>query len=253
MDAAGARHVGARLLGEVEEGNLEEAILAMLHDESGDDDDVVYSLRGAFTNNSSRYRNLHIPIPMADLSATISRYHRATQSAPPPLMSVSGRYLAFLYHFLSTLISSPHNYTVVVVDVEGKFDVTRLIHPTPATSTTNPSNAATPADLAHVHVYQPGHEQLHAALAGVDEYMLYGSHSSRGRQWWGTVVVGGVGGDVNAGWKGWLRVEREGVTGFAVGMSVEEALREREKRHEVVERAGWMASSLWGTHTWKGG
>ncbi|KAI0420531.1 hypothetical protein F5X98DRAFT_10930 [Xylaria grammica] len=235
MDAAGARHVGARLLGEVEEGSLEE---------------LLDSLRGVLTNDPSRHRNPHIP--MADLSAAISRYHRAAQSAPPPLMSVSGRYLAFLYHFLSTLISAPHNYTVVVVDVEGKFDVTRLISstPTPAEKSTT---TTTPDDLAHVHIYRPRREQLHVVLAGAEDYMLYGPHSSRGRQWWGTVVVGGVGGDVNAGWKGWLRVEREGVVGFAPGMSVEEALRERERRHEAVERAGWVASSPWGTHVWKGG
>ncbi|KAI0534092.1 hypothetical protein GGR58DRAFT_79559 [Xylaria digitata] len=237
MDAAGARHVGARLLEEVEEGSLEE---------------LLNSLRGAFTNNP-QHRNPQVPI--ADLSAAINRYHRATQSASPPLMSVGGRYLAFLYYFLSTLISAPHNYTVVVVDVESRFDVTRLINTTstPGASATNSRNTATPVDLAHVHVYRPSREQVHAVVAGVDEYMLYGSHSSRGRQWWGTVVVGGVGGDVNAGWKGWLRVEREGVAGFPVGMSVEEALRERERRHEAVDRAGWVASSQWGTHVWKGG
>ncbi|KAI1655430.1 hypothetical protein F4813DRAFT_366952, partial [Daldinia decipiens] len=85
--------------------------------------------------------------------------------------------------------------------------------------------------------------------------MLYGAHGSRAREWWGTVVIGGgsgasVKGDVNAGWKGWLRVEREEVAGFPVGISVEEALRDRNKRQEVVEDAGWVASSRVGSYVW---
>ncbi|KAI3342556.1 hypothetical protein F4824DRAFT_208942 [Ustulina deusta] len=190
---------------------------------------------------------------MADLSALISRYHRATQSAPSPLISVGGRYLPFLYHLISTLIAAPHDFAVVVVDAEAKFDATRLIGSTDAEK---PSHPATPADLAHVHVYRParrGREHVEAVLAGVDEYMVYGDHASRGRAWWGTVVVGGTGGDVNAGWKGWLRIEREGVAGFAAGISVEEALRERGRRHEVVQKAGWTAASPWETYVWKGG
>ncbi|KAI0426339.1 hypothetical protein F5Y09DRAFT_68041 [Xylaria sp. FL1042] len=246
MDAAGARHVGARLLGEVEEGSLEE---------------LLDSLRKTLTTNPSHphphpQTSPHIPIP--DLSAIITRHHRATRSAPSPLISVSGRYLPFLYHLLSTLISSPHNFAVVVVDAEGKFDVTRLVASTATpTAAEKASHPASPADLAHVHIYKParrGREHVDAVLAGVHEYMVYGEHGSRGREWWGTVVVGGTGGgDVNAGWKGWLRVEREAVAGFAVGVSVEEALRERERRHEVVERAGWVASSPWGSYVWKGG
>ncbi|KAI0813468.1 hypothetical protein GGR55DRAFT_687717 [Xylaria sp. FL0064] len=251
MGAAGARHVGARLLGEVEEGSLE---------------DLLDSLRKTLTTTTNPLHPQTSPeIPIPDLSAIITRHHRATRSAPSPLISVSGRDLPFLYHLLSTLISSPHNYAVVVVDAEGKFDVTRLVSSTRSTATATAtakssekaSYPAALADLAHVHVYKParrGRDHIDAVLAGVHEYMVYGNHGSRGREWWGTVVVGGTGGgDVNAGWKGWLRVEREVVAGFAVGMSVEEALREREKRHEVVERAGWVAASPWGAYVWKEG
>ncbi|KAI1112692.1 hypothetical protein F5Y14DRAFT_252751 [Nemania sp. NC0429] len=231
MDAAGARRVGAGLLGEVEEGSLEE---------------LLESLSGIVTNNPSRRRNPEIP--MADLSALVARYQRATQSASPPLLSVSGRYLPFLYHLISTLVSRPHNYTVVVVDTEHKFDVTRLVG---GAAAAQPScYPATPADLAHVHVYLPGRgrEGVRAALAGVDEFMLHGAHASRGRAWWGTVVIGGTGGHVNAGWKGWLRVDRAEVGGFAVGLSAEEALAERETRQRVVDAAGWVASSPWGCY-----
>ncbi|KAI3322609.1 hypothetical protein HD806DRAFT_536448 [Xylariaceae sp. AK1471] len=234
MDAA-----GARLLGEVEEGSLEE---------------LLDSLRGSLlaSTSSHHHRTPHIPFP--DLSAIIGRYQRATQSAPPPLFSVSGRYLPLLYHLISTLIASPHNYTVVIIDTEGRFDVTRLISPTPAHSVSYP---ATAPDLQHVHIYRPAHgqgqEQVKAIMAAVDEFMLYGTHESRNREWWGTVVIGGAGGHVNAGWKGWLRVEKEDVSGFAVGASVEEALRERQRRQDAVNAAGWAASSHWGTYVWKGG
>lgn len=85
-----------------------------------------------------------------------------------------------------------------------------------------------------------------------------GSAQSRGREWWGTVVVGAVvagggggggglpAGDVAAGWKGWLKVEREAVGGFAMGMSVSDARARREERQKVVDKAGWAAESPWG-------
>ncbi|KAI0864260.1 hypothetical protein F4860DRAFT_465670 [Xylaria cubensis] len=189
---------------------------------------------------------------MGDLSTITTRYQRATQSAPPPLMSVSGRYLPFLYHLISTLISAPHSYTIVIIDTEAKFDATRLISNKPDSKANYP---ATPADLAHVHIYRPGRgaERVRAVLGMLDEFMLYGDHASRGREWWGTVVIGGTGGHVNAGWKGWLRVDREDVAGFQVGISVEEALRDRERRQVAVDKAGWTAASRWGTYTWKGG
>ncbi|KAI2618311.1 hypothetical protein GGS26DRAFT_574984 [Hypomontagnella submonticulosa] len=85
--------------------------------------------------------------------------------------------------------------------------------------------------------------------------MVYGDHGSRAREWWGTVVLGGGGSgarsDVSVGWKGWLRVEREEVPGFAAGVSVEEALRDRNKRQEVVNGAGWVAMSRVGGYVWK--
>lgn len=71
--------------------------------------------------------------------------------------------------------------------------------------------------------------------------MLYGEHKSHAREWLGTIVNGGVGGDINLGWRGWLRVEREEVGGFGEGVSVEEAWGERERRGEVVDARGWRA------------
>jgi hypothetical protein len=71
--------------------------------------------------------------------------------------------------------------------------------------------------------------------------MLYGDHGSKGREWVGTVVNGGLGGDINVGWRGWLRVEREEVGAFGWGISVEEAMDDREKRWEVVDGKGWKS------------
>ncbi|RYP00957.1 hypothetical protein DL764_006340 [Monosporascus ibericus] len=107
--------------------------------------------------------------------------------------------------------------------------------------------------------------------------MLYATHGSRDRELWGTIVVGGGsvpypssassmpdggggGGDVlvTTGWRGWLRVEREDVPGFGMGglgggrvLSVEEALRERGRWDEAVERAGWVAGWRGGRYVWK--
>ncbi|KAI1331639.1 hypothetical protein F5Y16DRAFT_240058 [Xylariaceae sp. FL0255] len=233
MDAAAARHVGARLLGEVEEESLEE---------------LLTSLRSDLLTTD--HRNPEIPFP--ELTSIIGRYQRATQSAPPPLCSVSGRYLPFLYHLVSTLIAAPNNYVVVIIDTEAKFDVTRLLGNNSESSTTHP---ATIPDLKHVHIYQPGRgqDQVQRILARLPQFMFYGRHESLAREWWGTIVIGGIGGDVNAGWKGWLKVERESVSGFAPGVSVEEALRDREKRQRAVEGAGWAAGSRWGGFAWEEG
>lgn len=190
---------------------------------------------------------------------------------------MSGRYLPLLYHLVSTLIAEPQNYTVVVVDAEGRFDVTRLVaasapfphhHSNPShdssPSSTSNSYPAKPSDLRHLYVYRPGRgqDQIRAAVAAAREWMVYGTHGSRAREWWGTVVIGAgagagagtsgiVKGDVNAGWKGWLRVEREEVAGFAAGASVEEALRDRGRRQEVVDGTSWVASSRVGGYVWK--
>ncbi|KAI0155395.1 hypothetical protein GGR52DRAFT_202238 [Hypoxylon sp. FL1284] len=251
MDAAAARHVGARLLGGVEEGSLEE---------------LLDALRVNLTSGPSNIRP-HIPIPA--LANIASRHHNAAKSAPPPVLSVSGRYLPLLYHLISTLIAEPHNYTVVIVDTESQFDVTRLVgsSSTPANPPSVPSHdsnssyPATPSDLRHVHVYRParGAGPSRAAAAAAGEWMVYGAHGSRARAWWGTVVVVGAGagaavkGDVNAGWRGWLRVAREDVPGFAAGASVDEALRDRAERQDAADKAGWVAGSRDGAYVWRDG
>ncbi|KAI1079835.1 hypothetical protein F5B20DRAFT_590389 [Whalleya microplaca] len=253
MDSTAAKHVGARLLGEVEEESLEE---------------LLSSLRANLThdNSSTRPPTTHPTIPIPALQALSTRHQKATQSAPPPVLSISGRYLPLLYHLLSTLIAAPHSYAVVVVDTESRFDVTRLVSPSspPSPSSTSssspPSHPAHPADLKHIHIYRPPHSgggggtpsQVPGLLAAAASHMLYGpGNASRAREWWGTVVIGSGGGDVSAGWRGWLRVRRAEVGGLAVGTSVQEALRERDRRQEVVEGAGWVAGSRWGGYVWR--
>lgn len=74
------------------------------------------------------------------------------------------------------------------------------------------------------------------------------------REWWGTIVIGGgspttLGSghtDVTTGWKGWLRVDREEVRGFPLGMSAEEALVDREQRQRAADASGYTATSAWG-------
>ncbi|KAI0891636.1 hypothetical protein F4806DRAFT_297212 [Annulohypoxylon nitens] len=250
MNAPAAKHVGAKLLNEVEESSLEE-LLDSLH-----------------TNLTGGPSNIRPEIPFPALAGIAARYHKATQSAPPPVLSVSGRYLPLLYHLISTLIADPYNYTVVVVDAESRFDVTRLVSSSPRShyaAAHRPNESSYPAripDLRHVHVYRParGQEQVRAAVAAAGQWMVYGAHESRAREWWGTVVIGGgsgagggtgVKGDVNAGWKGWLKVEREEISGFPAGVSVEEALRDRGKRQEAVDAAGWVTVSRVGGYVWK--
>lgn len=168
---------------------------------------------------------------------------------------------------MASLIASPHEKTVAIVDFEGRFDPMRLLVTAPImkeahTNPTSPSTRIERADLDHVHILRPSRGSVrHVAdcLAAVEEYMLYGTHRSRSREWWGTVVIGGglnPAGSVpaamasqiavTAGWRGWLRVDRPEVATFW-GMSAEEALAERDKRQAAVEGAGWIASSPWGS------
>ncbi|RYP70747.1 hypothetical protein DL771_005242 [Monosporascus sp. 5C6A] len=305
MDPGVARHAGAGLLGEVEEESLEELLTTF---------QTTTTLTTEATSTTTRHRLLPIPA-LQDLAA---HYHRTTQSAPPPLLSVTGRYLPLLYHLVSTLVAAPHRYAVLVVDPEARFDITRVVgssSPTasssssetcagsaPAglnpTATSNPgpnpspnpnsdrkphpnpdlsggSYPATAADLRHVYVLRPPlSSPLAPAVAAAREWMLYAAHGSRGRELWGTIVVGGGslpspssapsmsggGGDVlvTAGWRGWLRVEREDVPGLGMEgpggggvLSVEEALRERRRWGEAVERAGWVAGWRGGRYVWK--
>jgi len=124
--------------------------------------------------------------------------------------------------------------TVALIDIDGRF---------------SPSHLS--CELQHVHVFRPTKRNLKVTLESVEEYMLWGEHESMGREWVGTLVNGEVGGDIMVGWRGWLRVEREEVSGFTDGVSVEEVVGEREKRQEVVDSKGWRGTSEMGKYCWK--
>lgn len=171
------------------------------------------------------------------LDDIVARHQRATQTVS---LSITGRYLPLLYILVSLLVASPHGKTVIIIDCEGRFDATRL--------------TSDYSDLVHVHVYRPARcngEHLREIVAGSEEFMLHGDHGSKGRPLWGTIVIGGHGGDLNAGWKGWLQVGREVVPPFGIGSSTEEAMANRSRRHESVEAAGWLAVSPWGCFTFR--
>ncbi|PNY29567.1 Uncharacterized protein TCAP_00518 [Tolypocladium capitatum] len=172
---------------------------------------------------------------MDELDEVAARHFRDTQAAA---VSVSGRSLPLLYKLVSSLVAPPHRQTLLVLDLDGRFDATRL--------------TCGADDLRHVYVQRPARsspEHLRALVADAEGFMLYdaAAQASRSRQWWGTVVVGGLGaGDITAGWNGWLRVDRDQVQAFALGMSADEALAQRDARQEAVDAAGWAATSPWG-------
>lgn len=154
-----------------------------------------------------------------------------------------------MYKIVSTLVSPPHLFAVLVIDVDSRFDPARL--------------TCTAGDARHIYVQHPA-QQVRSARgethdespttgpvkADADAHMLYGAvtTASATRQWWGTILAGGLGhGEVTtAGWKGWLRVDREEVPGFPLGVSVERALSQREARQDIVDSARWSADSQWG-------
>lgn len=146
---------------------------------------------------------------------------------------------ALLYRIVSIAVSAPRNGTIVVIDADGRFDVTRL-------------NCKV-EDLKHVHIYMPVKGHVKETIMEVEAYLQGGEHSSMGRECVGVVVNGGQGGDIVVGWKGWLKVhsERDEVPKFGFGVSVEEAMREREQRQVVVDEKGWRAVSSMGEYRWK--
>ena len=146
--------------------------------------------------------------------------------------------LELLYQIVSIAVSPPRNGTIVVVDADGRFDATRL--------------RCGIEDLTHVHVYRPLKGHVKETLEQVESYLLGGEHASMGRECVGMLVNGMQGGDIMVGWRGWLRVEseREDVSRFGMGVSVEEAVRERAQRQSSVESKGWRAVSDWGEYKW---
>ncbi|GJC97995.1 hypothetical protein ColKHC_06821 [Colletotrichum higginsianum] len=224
---------GARLLGDVEEANLEELEMK-----------VVGPRRGAASLRSKAFKTKHIkayPIPGLDI--IVARNFRATNSAP---LAVTGRRLPLIYALISTLVSPPHNKTVLVLDTEHRFDATRLV--------------CSPESIRHVYVHRPacdaihgprgdggagmGPDQVRQLVTAAEDWMLYGDHESSGREWWGTIVIGALGaGDVTAAWKGWLRIDRDNIPGFSLGCSAKEAMTDRQRRQEAVDAAPWAASS----------
>lgn len=179
---------------------------------------------------------------MQELDELAARHFRATQTAA---ISVSGRHLPLLYTLIDNLVSPPYSHTLLIIDLDGRFDVTRL--------------SCTYENLRHVYVQRPARssaDHLRALVSEADNFMLYGdgAHASAARPWWGTVVVGGLGaGDIVAGWKGWLRIDREPVRSFTLGMSAQEALEQRAQRQDAVDSAGWAATSQWGSFVFREG
>lgn len=133
-----------------------------------------------------------------------------------------------------------------VLDLDGRFDATRL--------------TCTDDDLQHVYVQQPPYdegsntnvEHIRSLISDAERFMVYdgSSAASLSREYWGTIVLGGLGaGDLVAGWKGWLHVERDHVAEYSMRLSMEEAFDRRSDRQEVVDSAGWAAVSQWGKFT----
>ncbi|PVH89298.1 hypothetical protein DL98DRAFT_99060 [Cadophora sp. DSE1049] len=169
-------------------------------------------------------------------------------------LSITGRTLPLLHHILVHLVSPAHlNGTVALVDLTGRFSPSHLLPPSSASSSSDSQPGRDniqieylqKEDLQHIHVFHPTKSNLAATLASIEPYMLYGSHRSHGREWLGLIVNGGVGGDINLEWRGWLRVEKESVGSFGERVSVEEVFfGERARREEVVGQRGWRAEDV---------
>ncbi|KAL2145643.1 hypothetical protein VTI28DRAFT_6701 [Corynascus sepedonium] len=267
IGSTAAASVGSRVLREIEETTLDEVLASVRASLQTTLDNASDNTWDSITGGSRSVTGRFPEFPIRPLNDLVNRHFRATQSAN---LALTGRHRELLYVLVATLISAPHEKAVAIVDFEGRFNPLRLlatqpIQDTAATDLASAASKSVPtvrrADLDHVHILRPARGSFtHIAecVRSIEEYMLYGSHRSGAREWWGTIVIGGGWNPagtasatasaqvaVTADWKGWLRVDRPEVPTFW-DMSAEEALADRETRQAAVEDAGWLATSPWG-------
>ncbi|KAH7324486.1 hypothetical protein B0I35DRAFT_162760 [Stachybotrys elegans] len=221
---------GRRLLAEVEEMSLEEILDAIR---------TAFDPRAIRTSSSKRALRLtHIEA----LDTLITARHASAPQASTA--TICGRALPLLYKLIAGLVSPPHRHAVLVIDIDARFDATRL--------------DCLPEDLGHVYVLRPPQgADLRAVVANARDWLVYGRGSgsaSAARCLWGSVLVGGSGEgaaaagiDIAASWRGWLRVEPTAVPAFPQGSNVAGALASREARQQTVDEGGWTATSEWGS------
>jgi len=177
---------------------------------------------------------------------TLSNHTRPSRTGLPDLddlwkqhggkLSIIGQGLPLIYTVITHLVHTLGG-TIVVIDLDGRFSPSHLTE-------------LSVEGLRDIHVFRCSKERLKVTLESVEGYMLWGEHWSKGREWLSTIILGGVGGDIMVGWRGWLGVEREMVRGFAEGFSVEEAWGEKEGRQEVVDTKGWRGVCEMGEFSW---
>ncbi|KAM7205400.1 hypothetical protein V8F20_003169 [Naviculisporaceae sp. PSN 640] len=286
-----ASSLGSRMLAEIEDTSLDQILTSLRnnlatartkHGDSNNNNNYDNGNKNATAIDSAPLSTALKIFPINQLNHLVKRHFRATQSAP---LTITGRYNELLYLLVATLIAAPHEKAVAIIDFEGRFDPLRVLATVPFKdelqtklspvsgrhNTSITQHFVRKADLDHVHIMRPpSGDAAHTAqwVASVEEYMLYGDHPSRTREWWGTIVIGGGNNPagnpsaaasaqlaVTAGWKGWLRVDRaqpDTASGFPLGTSLEEALNARENRQRLVENTGWAATCPWGRFTFHG-
>ncbi|KAJ0107448.1 hypothetical protein J7T55_009413 [Diaporthe amygdali] len=294
--------IGRRMLAETEETSLDE-ILSIFRaslnstslNQAGSSAAGIPAATGVHVSAQGPSSSKVKSYPIQDLDRLVAQHFRATQSGP---LSLSGRHLPLIYLLVATLIAPPYNKAVVIIDIDARFDITRVTQCAPhqagpvpdgsnaaedhsdtlgqhknadqaaegrteGQATVAPARQVTAEDLKHVHVYRPARgspAHIREVLSSAEHHMLYSRHASIAREWWGVIIIGGgsptaLGSEmanVTTGWRGWLRVDREDIRGFGMGMSIEEALLDRDRRQRAVHEAGWTASCAWGGFTFDG-
>ncbi|OBT50182.1 hypothetical protein VE04_08310, partial [Pseudogymnoascus sp. 24MN13] len=130
---------GARLLGEIEVGTLDEA-------------DITTALPRPQIPTTPTPAPGGLGIP--ELDEIWDR--RGGQ------LYVCGRYKALLYHIVSTAVTATRSGVALVVDVDGRFDVTRL--------------SCSEEELRHVYVVRCGKEGVERCLEEGRRWLVYGEH-----------------------------------------------------------------------------
>jgi hypothetical protein len=152
-------------------------------------------------------------------------------------LTVDGRYKKLLYHVISRVVSAPRSGAVLVVDADGKFDVSAL--------------SCSKRDLQNVYIVRPpdGRKGVVKALNEATKWLLKGELASIDRELVLKIVSGFKGtqlpaADIVCGWRGWMHVYNgaEEVQRFLEGISVHEAEMEKHQRADATGRAGWVVA-----------
>lgn len=174
----------------------------------------------------------------------LSLYHAHTSKGPLAIKSnpTTAASIALINHIIVHQLTIRKG-AIALFDFTGQFFVSTI------------ASICGTDSLRHLHIFKPP-GQSGIVFQAAKWWMLYGSHTSQGREWVGTIIIGaegsrqwdGLGGTlVSCGWNGWLNVARDDSNRCINGTSVEEAW----EQNQEIQPITWRAWCEEGEYKWR--